>query len=1139
MRFLPSDLAIRRPASVYIFIFILVIMGFSAYEALPRESAPDVQIPLLIVTIPYPGASPEDVEALITHKVENELQGLDNLKKLKSTSTEGAAMITLEFHLGFDIDDARTKTREGLDKVMPELPSDAEDAIISEVNLSERPILIVNLAGKYDLFQLKEIAEDLKDRLEGIPGVLEVKRAGGLEREVQVSVDPEKLNYYSLDLNQVSNTISNENKTIPAGDLTLGSMKYMIRVPGEIEQPDEIREMVVSAPNQVPIYIKDVAQVRFGFKEVTSRSRLNGMDSVSLSVSKKSGENIIFIADRVREIIAEEQERQGDSLQFTILNDESKRIRSMVSDLENNIYTGLIFVVGSLMLVMGLATSLFIGVAIPISMLLSFIVLSWAGITLNFVVLFSLMLALGMLVDNAIVVVENIYRHMEQGLTPIEAAQVGVGEVAVPVITSTLTTLAAFMPLLFMPGIAGDFMSYLPKTLIITLTASLFVGLILNPVFCSTLMRSHGTHHEATPDEMAAKSRILKVYRKSLEWALDNRWKVMGIVVVAWIAMAGIYFALVLPKAGVEFFPSSEPGSATLHVEAPFGSTLETSDHLVQEIEKDLEKYYDHTEAIVANVGQRQGSSGQGGRETHNSHITLSFPDWQERTKQPSEIMNEIRASLDQYSGALLRLTKPQGGPPTGKPINLEISGPDSAQLKRLSLTVQSKIKDLKGLVNLEDDMSATRSEIQVLMDRQKLAQSGLSTSQVANIIRTAFNGREVSTWRVGKDEYDIVVRLDPRYRTNITDIQGLYIKTPAGDSIALSELAEIKTAAAKGSIRHIGLKTVITVSADAEGVPGATLLGQVRDRLEGFELPKGYLINYTGENEAQQEMQSYLGKSFMIAIFLIFLILVTQFNSVYLPFIILSSVFLSLMGVFLGWTLHFSPLSIMMGGIGIISLAGVVVNNAIVLIDYIGQMRAEGRDMREAVVLSGMLRLRPVMMTAVTTILGLIPIVLGMDINFYRPGIVSFGSDSAQMWQPMARSVVYGLAVATLLTLIVVPVIYSLIESFKDASGRAAKQVGRQVAQPMGRLREALPDFSLSGAAERMFNGSQQKTASPRAAADEEPYQSEAPEAEVSASPDPSKTPEPGPPEAPAPGQSTQAGPGKIKLPDWLKRKD
>ena len=1046
MNFIPSTAALSRPASVYIFMVILAMIGFSAYRSLPRESAPDIQIPILIVTIPYPGSSPEDAEALITNKVEPELQGVENLKKLSSTSTEGASVITLEFHLGTDISEARTKVREALDTAKPDLPDDAEDPVIQEVNLSERPIMIVNLSGHYDLFQLKNIAEDFKDQFESISGVLEVKRAGGLEREIKVAVDPDKLNYYQLDLNQVSNTITNENTSIPAGDITFGRMKYMIRVPSEVKGPAEIRKLVITAPGQVPVFVEDVATVTFGFKEVSSRSRLNGLSSVSLSVSKRSGENLIRIADKVKAIIEVERAKFDGKLEIKVLNDQSTKIRSLVSDLENNIYTGLIFVVGVLVLVMGLRTSLFIGTAIPLSMLLSFMVLSWVGITLNFVVLFSLILALGMLVDNAIVVVENIYRHMESGLPPKEAAAIGVSEVAIPVISSTATTLAAFLPLLFMPGISGEFMSFLPKTLIIALTASLFVGLIFNPVFYATLMKPHRKPQLKDEANMVSSSKFLAAYRQTLVWSLNNRLKVMLLVISVWLGIIVFYFAVIFPKAGVEFFPDTEPASATIHIEAPFGSTLETSDFLTAQVEKQLQPYVKDTDAIVANVGQKQGSSGSGTKETHQSNISLSFPNWEGRERSPNSIIKELHQILGTFSGARLRLTKPSGGPPAGQAVNLELSGPDPVKLKRLSLAIQGRLKDIAGLVNLQDNMTATRSEIQIQLDREKLGKLGLTSKQVANIIRTAFNGRKVSSWRQQSDEYDIVVRLDPKFRASVNDIQGLYIKTPSGESVSLHELAQVKTTASKGSIRHIDSKTVVTISGDAEGVPGASLLKKVQAKLKGYVLPSGYQIKYTGENESRAEMQDYLGKSFLIAIFLIFLILVTQFNSVILPFIILSSVFLSLMGVFLGWIVHQSPISIMMGGIGIISLAGVVVNNAIVLIDYIGQLKAQGKTTQEALVLAGMLRMRPVMMTAVTTILGLVPIVLGMDINFYRPDIIAFGSDSAQMWQPMARSVVYGLAMATLLTLIVVPVIYSLLESMGDFARRMTKSVSERL---------------------------------------------------------------------------------------------
>lgn len=1046
MQFWPSTISIRRPASVYILMLLIIFLGFTAYRTLPREAAPDIQIPLLIVSIPYPGSSPEDVEALITHKMETEMQNLENLKKISSLSAEGAAIVTLEFNLGVDIDAARTKVREALDKITPTLPEDTEDPLIKEINLSERPIMILNMAGELGLYRLKEIAEDIKERIEGIQGVLSVTRAGGLEREVQVNVDPDKLRYFNLDLNEVSNAIALENKTVPAGDMSVGPMKYMIRIPGEIKSPDEIRRMVITAPDQVSIFTQDVAEVKFGFQEITSLSRLYGLDSISLSISKRSGENLIKIADQVKQIIEEEKERYGGKLKFTILSDESTEIRKMVSDLENNIYMGLLFVLVVLLIAMGIRNALFIAAAIPFSMLLSFMVIEWAGITLNFVVLFSLILALGMLVDNAIVVVENIYRHLESGLTPREAAITGVGEVAIPVITSTITTLAAFLPLLFMPDIMGEFMRYLPLTLIITLTASLFVGLIINPVLCSTLMRQFKRPQKKDEIQLAESSRFLRVYRRVINWSIHHRLVVILLSLVVWGASIGGYFIFAFPNAGVEFFPQAEPPEVVINMEAPSGSTLDYSNGIIQKIEQKLENHQDITDAIVANVGQGRGNGSSNSSSSHLGHIVMSFPGWEDRQVKPSQVMSEVRELISGLTGAKLTVTKPQSGPPTGKAVSLEVSGKNLRQLKAISLEIQNKIKDIKGLVNLGDDLAANRSEFRVDIDREKAARLGLRTSQIAGIIRTAFNGRTVSTYRVGKDEFDIIVRLDRNYRKSITDLESLYVKTPTGESISLKELATVRSTAALGSIRHVGSKRVITIGADTEGVPGPVVLKRVQERLADYKLPQGFSLRYSGENESQQKMQAYLGKSFVVAIFLIFLVLVTQFNSLMMPFIILSSVFLSLAGVFIGMTIHQSPISIMMGGIGVISLAGVVVNNAIVLIDYIQQLRAKGMAKNEAIVLAGMLRMRPVLLTAITTILGLMPITMGMDINFYRSQIIKFGSEGGATWVPMAQAVIYGLGVATVLTLIVVPTIYSVMDSSKEGIIRLFRKLrGKQ----------------------------------------------------------------------------------------------
>ncbi len=1028
-----SKMSIQRPTSIFILMILIFFIGFTAYSTLPREASPEVQIPYLIVTIPYPGSSPQDVESLIIDKLETEMQNVEGLKEMSSTSTEGACMLALEYFLGTDIDEAKTEVREVLDRITSELPDEAEDPIITEINTADFPILILNLSGDAGLLRLKEVAEEIKEDIEAIPGILEVKRAGGLEREVQVNVDPDKLQYYNVDLNQVANTIAYENTNIPAGDITVGPLKYMIRIPGEISAPGDIEKMVITAPNQVPIFTRDVAEVRFGFKEVTSRSRLYEVESVSLSISKRSGENLLKITTQIKNLIEEYQKKYQGTVKFTILSDHSDFVKSMIKDLENNIYSGLASVLVVLLLILGFRNALFVAAAIPFSMLISFMILQALGITLNMIVLFGLIMALGMLVDNAIVVVENIYRHLESGLPPQKAALTGVSEVAIPVITSTLTTLAAFTPLLFMPGIMGDFMSYMPKTLIITLTASLFVGLVINPVLCSTIMRNPKRKKANDELNIARNSKILRIYRTILSWCLRHRLWVIIMILLLWLFIVVSYFKFVFPKAGVEFFPTSEPERAIVHVDAPFGTALNESDGMVKKIERILEPYQNKTDSIVANVGQARGNFSSTGKTTHLSHIELAFPNWENRDMLPTLIIRQVREKIQSLTGAVYRITKAEHGPPTGKPVNIEISGEDLNILKSISLEIQRKIKNTPGLVNLVDNFSANRSEIQVIVDREKTARLGLRTAQVASIIRTAINGKDVSTFRSGKDEYDIIVKLDKEHRTSVNNIKNLYIKTPAGQSVSLSELATVKNAVALGSIRHIETKRVISVSGDAEGVSGAVLLQRVQQRLENFKIPPGYHLVYSGENESQKEMQEYLPRAFMVVIFLIFLILVTQFNSLALPFIIITSVFLSFMGVFLGMIVHSSPISIIMGGIGIISLAGVVVNNAIVLIDYIRQLQDGGMARHEAIVLGGMLRLRPVLLTAMTTILALMPVTLGMDINFSRPETVVFGSESGQMWMPMALGVIYGLGVATVLTLIVVPVLYSSIEDGRE----------------------------------------------------------------------------------------------------------
>jgi multidrug efflux pump len=1038
MQFPLTQLAVRKPATIFLFMVLLAVAGVIAYRDLPREASPDIDWPHLYVTIPFPGATPGEVEAQITNKVEQELQNVDKLEEMRSRSANNLVTIDLKFAFGHDLAEARNKVREALERVRPELPDEADDWIINDFNLSEQPIMVVNLSSDAGLFWLKEVADDLRDRIKAVPGVLAVNRVGGLDKEVQVRVDAEKLRFYHLDLNSISSTITAENRTIPGGTVNVGPRELFITIPGEVSSIDEIRDMIIADYDGASVRIGDVADVRFTFRESTSHSRLNGVESVSLEVSKRIGENLTTVSREIRRQVDQMQAQLGEKVTLTVLHDDATWVDKFVRDLENNIYTGMLFVFLVLFLFLGRRNAVFVGIAIPFSMLMSFLVLSLVGITLNFIVLFSLIISLGLLVDNAIVIVENIYRHVQSGKSTIEAAIAGASEVAAPVITSTLTTLLAFFPLVFMPGIMGEFMNYLPKTLIITLSCSLVVGLLFNPVVCSRLMQKPTDGQTVDEVELVNRSRLLVRYRRMLEWVLGHRLLTLSFMAVFWIGMMGVYFQIVNPSGETEFFPKEEPREAVIRITAPQGTILEESDQIVRRVEDAVLPFRPYTDSIMAQVAGT------------DSRIKLGFPDWEHWTEaRPSEIVERLRQLLPQFWGAEIRLDqRGGGGPPVGRDVNVEIKGDDLAVLKAVADDIKDRIVDVPGLVNLETSADSNRSRLNIAIDREKIARHGLRTAQLAAIIRTAFNGEKVSSFRRDQDEYDIIVRLDERYRQYDTDLSALYVMTPQGKPVPLSELATIRREPAEGAIHRLDLKRIITVEADASNErSGAEVLKEVRQRLADYPLPTGMTLNYAGADATQDETQDFLVKSFGVAVFLIFMLLVTQFNSLMLPFIILASVFASLSGVFLGMSLHGTPISILMGGIGVISLAGIVVNNAIVLIDYTGQLRSRGYAIKDAIVTAGMVRLRPVILTAVTTILGLIPITLGMDIDFYRwPDVIRFGSEGGTFWRPMNLSIIYGLSVATLLTLFLVPVLYSLNESGKQRLSTLIQLVGQRL---------------------------------------------------------------------------------------------
>ena len=1034
----PSHIAIRNPVFVFIMVLVISIAGFKAYKSIPREAAPDIQIPLLIVSIPFPGATPEDVESLITNKVEQELKTIKNLKEISSTSSEGVAVLTLEFTSDFDISEARTKVREKMDQIKPDLPADAEDYQVTEINLSEQPLMILNLAGDMGLLGLTELADEVKEEIEGIPGILEVRRAGGLEKEIRVYVNPDKLNYYKLALNQVSSSISNENTNLPGGTITMGPTKYMIRVPGEFISPEGINEALISAPNQVPVRVKDIARVVFGYKEVTSKSRLDGLESVSLSIVKRSGENLLAIRDEVKSIIQRLEKDYKEDVKFSILSDQGERVQQIVKDLENNIITGFVLVFLVLLLVMGISNALLVAIAIPLSFLVSIIILNVMGFTLNIVVLFSLILSLGLLVDNAIVIVENIYRHRQAGKSRIEAALLGTKEIAIPVTTSTITTVAAFFPLIFMPGIAGEFISFLPKTLIVTLSSSLFVALIINSVLCSTMMRVK-VNKEVTSDfdelKLVDHSKILRVYQRTLRGVLRFRFVTVMVFIFLFIGTFYWYGTNTFPRKRVEFFPKTEPSEAIVNITAPMGTTLDISDGYVTSVEGYIESDMDKLDAVVANVGQRRGSgaSSSGSTTTYLSHVVLDFPSWQNWVEKPSEIIKNLRQKLVKMVGVQVKLVEAQSGPPTGKAFNLEVQGEDFSKMINSVEIIKQKIKDIPGLVDLTDDFDRSRPELKVIIDRDKASRLGFRARDIASTVRTAFNGKKVSVFRDGTEEYDIWVQLDQSFRKNQSDLASLFIFTSSGEPVRLSEIAKVDTGPSYGSIRHVDTERTITISGDAFRVPGPVLVMKAQQALKDLELPDGVRYKFTGENKGRQETQIFIGQALIIAICLILVVMIAQFNSIALPFIVITSVFMSVMGVLLGLIVHDRPFGIIMTGVGTVALAGIVVNNVIVMLDFVVKLRKKGFARNEAMVLASAVRFRPVLLTAVTTVIGLAPMAMGMDIDFSRDSPIVFGSESGSFWKSMALAIMYGLSVATFLTLFMVPTLYSLIEDGRE----------------------------------------------------------------------------------------------------------
>ncbi len=1096
-----SSFSINNRISVLVLVTLVAVMGIVSYLTIPKESFPSINVPNIFVVTVYPGVSPEDMESLVTRKLEDELGNISEVKTMTSTSSEGYSNINLEFDPNVDIEDALQKVREKVDLAKPELPEDAEEPVVQEINFSEFPIMNVNLSGEYDEVILKEIAEDLQDKIEAIPTVLGVDLTGGLEREVQVDVDLAKMKYYGITFGDIIGAIAQENVTIPGGDISVGTKKFLLRVPGQYEDTQQLEDIVVKGESQSPIYIRDVASVTFGFKERETYSELEGAPVITLGVKKRTGENILETAQRTKAILDEELALLPPTTTYNITNDQSIDVVSMVSNLENNIISGLILVVGVLLFFLGVRNSSFVGISIPLSMFLSFIILGAVGITMNMVVLFSLILSLGMLVDNAIVVVENIYRYLEEGYDNFEAAKKGTGEVAIPIIAGTMTTIAAFAPMVFWPGIVGQFMSYLPKTLIITLASSLVVGLVINPVICALFMRVDGQEKKAQLTTKGKRiligvfaffamiflassfitwimlialgvilwsinkyvlepvgrwwqrdglNKLIVRYERTLTWALNHRLTTMGIAVVILISSFVLLGAF---NPGTEFFPEDiPPRDVYVQIETPIGSDVTYTKEIIDEVRDRVQNLPNIVDvnSVLATSGAlitADPASGGGGNTPNRGTVALNFVDFQEREGDVFNAMEFLRDHMSEnIVGAKITVEQPPNGPPTGKPVNLEISGSNMEQLALISYDVLKILEEdsvFAKMDGLESDLPEPRPEVRVEVDREKAALYELNTNTIGMTIRQAINGVEASKFRDGKDEYDIIVRLNDEYRDDMSTLGDLTI-FHEGNQIPLSEVATWEVKDGLGGIKHKEAERVITISADVRaGYQANAVLAEVQGVLAEYlsDLPPGYTHGWTGQQQEQDESFEFLGIAFMIALFLISFILVSQFNSVAKPLIILSSVIMSMAGVFYG-LVTFQMAFGLMAFLGIISLAGIVVNNAIVLIDYVDILRErDGLSLREALIQGGKVRFRPVILTATTTALGLVPLAIGFNFDFIvlvgnpleffsnLSSYIYMGGEQAAWWGPMAIAVIVGLLFATALTLILVPVLYSIIE--------------------------------------------------------------------------------------------------------------
>lgn len=1111
--FKPSSWAIDNRTSIYVITLIITIAGILAYNKMPKERFPEIVIPTIYVNTIYPGTSPSDIENLITKPIEKQIKAIAGVKKLTSSSIQDFSMVIVEFDTDVDVPTAKQKVKDAVDKADGDLPNDMQfEPNVIEVDFSEMPMLYVNISGDFDLNKLKKFADRIEDEVEALKEITRVDIVGALDREIQINVDMYKLQAATLTLDDVNNAIAYENVTISGGQVKMGGMTRAISVSGEIKDVKDIENIVVRSMTGAQVYLKDIAEIKDGFKEKESYARLEHKNVITLNIIKRSGENLIEASDKIHAIVARLQKEEfPKDLKVTMTGDQSGQTRLVLHELINTIIIGFILVTLVLMFFMGVTNAVFVALSVPLSMFLAFLVMPSIGFTMNMMVLFSLLLALGIVVDDAIVVIENTHRIFNNGKVPIiQAAKQATGEVFLPVLSGTMTTLAPFVPLAFWGGIVGKFMFFLPITLIITLLASLLVAYIINPVFAVDFMKPHDEEHTKKKGykgliiscivflvlagifyasgsvgmgnftvfimllvilnrfvlDRAIKGfqnrvwpAVQNFYEGIVTWALKG-WRPVGLLISTVGLLFFSFWVVSISNIKVVFFPKADPNFVYVYLNLPIGTDVAYTDSITRIVEDRVYEVVGDNNPLVSSIisnvaiGATDPTDGDRSTAPNKGKVSVSFVEYAKRNGQSTAVyLDKIREALEGIPGAEITVDQESNGPPVGKPINIEIYGDDFTELAVTSNNIKKYLDSLQigGVEELKSDLQNNKPELVIDIDRERANREGIFTGQIGSQVRTAVYGKEVSKFRDDNDDYPIMLRLIEPQRNDVDALMNMKITyrdmTTFGiRQVPLSSVAKVHYQNSYGGIKRKSQKRLITLSSNVlNGYNPNEVVANVTAAIDKFPKPEAVSVKMTGEQEDQKESQDFLSMAMLISLGLIFLTLVTQFNSVSKTVLIISEVIFSLIGVLLGFSIFGMEISVVMTGVGIVALAGIVVRNGILLVEFTDVLREQGMELNTAIVQAGKTRMTPVILTATATMLGLIPLAVGFNIDFeslftHLDPKIYFGGDNVAFWGPLSWTMIFGLGFATFLTLILVPVMYLLSEKLNEKVGKLVK---------------------------------------------------------------------------------------------------